>query len=118
MGRRTDPSDARRCAPAAAVTPGDRSPRGGRRSVPAHGKCNAAGDIGPSARRPRRRHGRGWRIAFGRVGYSAREARTRNPDVCSALDSEFDATRRPGMTKVTKTHNEETPMKAAVLHEV
>ena len=32
------------------------------------GKCRAACDHRPSARRPRCRHGRGWRIAFGSVG--------------------------------------------------
>ena len=37
----------------------------GGRSIPAHGKYRAARDHGPSARRPRRRNGRGWRIAEG-----------------------------------------------------
>ena len=49
----------------------------GGRSVPAHGKSGAARDHRPPARRARRRHGRGWRIACGGVGsaFRAREAR-------------------------------------------
>ena len=65
LGGRAHPRDARRCPPALAVAHGDRSPGLGERSVPAHGKYGAARHHRPSARRPRRRHGRGWRIAEG-----------------------------------------------------
>ena len=48
----------------------------GERSVPADGKCRAAHHHRPSARRARRRHGRGWRIALGSVGSLRRNVLT------------------------------------------
>ena len=70
LGGRPHPRDARRRAAAVAVAHGDRSSGLRGRSVPADGKCRAARDRRSSARRARRRHGRGWRIAFGSVGFA------------------------------------------------
>src|SRR5213595_4181547 len=75
---RTHPRDVRRCPPAVALAHGDRSPRLRERSVPAHGKSGAAGDYKPSAWRPRHRHGRGWRIAFGGVVSVGEQCATAN----------------------------------------
>ena len=60
--------DARRCAPSAAVAAGDRSSRPVKRSVPARRQQDARCDRRASARWPRGRHGRGWRIDRGSVG--------------------------------------------------
>ena len=100
LGGRPHPRDARRCQAAVAVAHGDRSPGRGGRSVPADGKCRAARHHRPSARRSRGRDGRGWRIAFGSVGFASRR------QLSSASK---------GMTNNQKRR---TPMKAAVLDEV
>src|SRR5665213_1081139 len=118
MGGRAHPRPARRRAPAVAVADGDRSPGVRERSVPAHGKCHAARDHRPFARRSRRRHGRGWRIARRGVGSVVVSGRAKREPVISRNISGFRVRRYASPRNDANILNEETPMKAAVLHEV